>query len=722
MQRNGIKLTKKQQRILLFLLLLPIIMFVPHAAEAAGFLPEEVTEGYLYNRYPITHYSLDSYVDTSGNWLPWNWGKGMSDGVFSFLSFLFSGIFTLICVVFHLIGIMLQELFTLDIISGLADKIGNVVQGLAGFGSAAGANGMFSSALVLVVTIMGGWLIYTAFVKRDSSTALSGLGGWILIMAVSIGFFLNAGTVIKGANALSSEAQQIVSVPITAIAGMNSDPSVGIREQYFNSVVYEPYLLFQYGTTDVPAEEADILLSQVPGSEGREEHVQELAKAGNTMMSGWVGLAERFNFLPTIVAVNCICSFVVLFFAAICLYHQVSFLLYVALSPIVLTASLLPGSTIIARRWMKKTVYELIMKVLITALLTIMFALSSMVMDAMGTGGYLFGAIVRAIIYITVFLKRKKILGLITLPDMQPDRGGGLMHMAFGALGMMRMSDYIGKKFGGDKKPLEGKEEKTGASATEGKEEKTSQAENVYGNGQTVKKSKPYVKRSEKPKGDHNAGQPEESTNPENHSSVTPLPEHPSDMVNREENPDFERFWEAYPARTGKTAAKRSWDSQIEKGADPEDLIKAAENYAADCNTKKTPEQYVKRGSNFLGEDQVFEDYTPENYQPAKPIKREKPANEFHNFDQRDTDYETMLREERITRNSTGESRPVDQRDTDYEATLREERITRNSMGESRPVNQRDTNYEQTDYEQVMKEQAAKEAAAWKNVNRSREE
>jgi len=695
LRRNGIKLTKKQQRILLFLLLLPIIMFVPHAAEAAGFLPEEVTEGYLYNRYPITHYSLDSYVDTSGNWLPWNWGKGMSDGVFSFLSFIFSGIFTLICVVFHLIGLMLQELFTLDIISGLADKIGEVVQGLAGFGSAAGSNGMFSSALVLLVTIMGGWLIYTAFVKRDSGTALSGLGGWILIMAVSIGFFLNAGTVIKGANALSSEAQQIVSVPITAIAGMNSDPSVGIREQYFNSVVYEPYLLFQYGTTDVPAEEADILLSQAPGSEGREEHVQELAEAGNTMMSGWVGLAERFNYLPTVVVVNCICSFVVLFFAAICLYHQVSFLLYVALSPIVLTASLLPGSTIIARRWMKKTVYELIMKVLITALLTIMFALSNMVMDAMGTSGYLFGALVRAIIYITVFLKRKKILGLITLPDMQPDRGGGLMHMAFSAYGMLRMSDYIGKKFGGDEKPPQGQKGETDSSSSEGKEQ-SGQAENAYGNGRTAgKKATSYVKRSEKLKGDRNLGQPEESMNPENHSSVVSEPEHLADMVNREENPDFERFWEAYPARTGKTAAKRSWDSQIEKGADPEDLIKAAENYAADCNTKKTPEQYIKRGSNFLGEDQVFEDYTSGNYQPAKPIKREKPANEFHNFDQRDTDYEAMLREERITRNS---------------------------MGESRPVNQRDTNYEQTNYEQVMEEQAAKEAAAWKNVNRSREE
>jgi len=670
------------------LLAIPLLALIPTVVHAAGFLPDEVITGYLYDRYPITNYSLDSYVDTSGNWLPWNWGKALDAGIFSFLSFLLGLAFSGCCIIYHLIGILVQELFSLDIISGLADKVGSLIQNLAGFGE--GSNGIFISALVLVAAIMGAWLVWTALVKRDSGSALSGLGGFILILMVSIGFFLNSGTIIKGANELSASAQSIVSVPITAVGGMDSDPTVGIREQYFNTTVYQPYLLFQYGTTEVPEEEAARLLKEVPGSEAREEHVQELAEAGNKMMSGWTGFNERALYFIPLFCVNMVCSFVVLFFSAIGMYHQVSFLLFVALSPIVLILSLLPNSIVVAQRWFKKTVYELIMKVLVTALLTLMFALSNMVLSVMGSRGYLLGVIVQAIIYIGVFLKRNKIFSILMLADAQNSKSNSLRHHMMNALLLKKGWDSLKGGFGGSAPKVEYREGE-GASAETGDAAPAPEA--GYGMGSGL----PGSNQAGLPEMIKRGGSGSEPIKPESHppgdirgdrdsneditTSIAPgevseevtygySPESQdvgegtvkTDFVNREKmNEDFDRFWEAYPRKVGKSSARKQWEEQMESGVDPEDLIASAENYAKECSAHGAEERYVKHGSNFLAENR-FEDYTPENYQPTQtanqPIKRDsRPPNSFHNFDQRDTDYEALLREERLRRAERENSR-----------------------------------------------------------------
>ena len=42
-------------------------------AHAAGLVDNTVSDANAYSKYPLENYQLDFYVDSSWDWLPWNW-------------------------------------------------------------------------------------------------------------------------------------------------------------------------------------------------------------------------------------------------------------------------------------------------------------------------------------------------------------------------------------------------------------------------------------------------------------------------------------------------------------------------------------------------------------------------------------------------------------------------------------------------------------------------
>ena len=76
----------------------------------------------------------------------------------------------------------------------------------------------------------------------------------------------------------------------------------------------------------------------------------------------------------------------------------------------------------------------------------------------------------------------------------------------------------------------------------------------------------------------------------------------PKDDSNRNVYPDrFDSFWNAYPRKTDKGGAYEKWRSLVvNEGADPDDLVAAAEHYAEECERNRTEERYVKLAPTFL--------------------------------------------------------------------------------------------------------------------------
>ncbi len=93
----------------------------------------------------------------------------------------------------------------------------------------------------------------------------------------------------------------------------------------------------------------------------------------------------------------------------------------------------------------------------------------------------------------------------------------------------------------------------------------------------------------------------------------------------------FEIFYKAYPRHKEKQAAHTKWQTCIKEDK-PEDIITAAKNYAAECQTKRTEEKFVKLAKTFLGPDKHYKEYIsmqkPEEQLLAPYHQKRRPEND----------------------------------------------------------------------------------------------
>lgn len=96
-------------------------------------------------------------------------------------------------------------------------------------------------------------------------------------------------------------------------------------------------------------------------------------------------------------------------------------------------------------------------------------------------------------------------------------------------------------------------------------------------------------------------------------------PEKPNEPVAETKSPkyteNFETFWTEYPRKDDKGAAYKQWQARMKDGFSPEELVRAAKNYAYVCKKKHTQKEYIKQGKTFLGVTLVFRDFLPEKKQ-----------------------------------------------------------------------------------------------------------
>jgi len=77
-----------------------------------------------------------------------------------------------------------------------------------------------------------------------------------------------------------------------------------------------------------------------------------------------------------------------------------------------------------------------------------------------------------------------------------------------------------------------------------------------------------------------------------------------------EYTPEFSTFWEQYPRMREKKKAFKNWNTRLKEGVDAQVLIRAAGNYAAECDQDNVETKYIKLPATFLGPSRPYEDYT----------------------------------------------------------------------------------------------------------------
>uniref|UniRef100_UPI0035B515A7 CD3337/EF1877 family mobilome membrane protein n=1 Tax=Peribacillus tepidiphilus TaxID=2652445 RepID=UPI0035B515A7 len=220
-----------------------------------------------YNEYPQHHYKLDTWVDTEGDWMLWNWADGAGKQIYIALMEIINSIWNVNVLLANFTMKIVQEGFELDFVSNVTEQLGAAIQNIAGFGPGGFMQkGLWPLLVTFVIGIVGAWATYVGMIKRESSRTWGGLISSIVIFVFSLGFFSNAPTILKGVNDWSSDLQSNILAVSASVVNPGSSYTkeegiATIRNQMFDLMVKKPYMLMQYGTTEVDESRVKTVLS-----------------------------------------------------------------------------------------------------------------------------------------------------------------------------------------------------------------------------------------------------------------------------------------------------------------------------------------------------------------------------------------------------------------------------------------------------------------------------
>ena len=117
--------------------------------------------------------------------------------------------------------------------------------------------------------------------------------------------------------------------------------------------------------------------------------------------------------------------------------------------------------------------------------------------------------------------------------------------------------------------------------------------------------------------------------------------------------PEFEEFYKLYPNPQNKQRSFKNWKKQL-KTETIERLMQATTNYKKLVEIENRERQYIKSSANFLGQENFFIDYLPENFkEPQKKQGQTQKKNGFDNFEKRT--YDTASLKEKLLKKGRGE-------------------------------------------------------------------
>ena len=286
-------------RVLLALLLILLLLAVfGTAAHAAGLVDDTVDAANEYSKYPLDNYQLDFYVDSGWDWLPWNWLDGIGKQVMYGLYAITNFIWTISLYLSNATGYLIQEAYSLDFISSTADSIGKNMQTLAGVTTGGlSSEGFYIGFLLILILVVGIYVAYTGLIKRETTKAIHAVVNFVVVFVLSAAFIAYAPDYIGKINEFSADISNASLTLGTKIVLPNSESqgkdSVDlIRDSLFSIQVKQPWLLLQYGNSDVEnlgADRVERLLSTSPdennGQDREEIVVEEIEDRENTILT-----------------------------------------------------------------------------------------------------------------------------------------------------------------------------------------------------------------------------------------------------------------------------------------------------------------------------------------------------------------------------------------------------------------------------------------------------
>ncbi|EGO8621120.1 FUSC family protein [Enterococcus faecalis] len=424
------KKTKKQiltgMAVILFFLWVLISLFTL-SANASGLVDNKIDAGHLYSTYSLDHYQLDFFVDSSWDWLPWNWSDGVGKSVMYGLYAITNFLWTVSLYISNATGYVIQEAYRLDFISDTADAIGKNIQVLAGISSHGFAKeGFYIGFLLIFILLVGIYVTYVGLIKKETSKGIRAVINFVTVFLLSASFIAYAPSYIKKMNDFSTDISSAalslgtkIVVPDTITQGEDSVDL--IRDSLFAIQVQQPWLLLQFNDSNkekIGVKRVDKLLAVDPNSENgkkREEVVKkEITKYNNKNLT----LTKTMNRLGTVVFLFLFdlgISVFIFLLTGIMIFSQILFVIFAMFLPISFLLSMLPTYQGMAKKTIEKLFNTIMMRAGITLVITTAFSISSMFYALSGNYPFFMVAFLQIVTFGGIYLKLSDLMGMFSL-------------------------------------------------------------------------------------------------------------------------------------------------------------------------------------------------------------------------------------------------------------------------------------------------------------------
>ena len=393
-------------------------------AHAAGLVDDTVDAANEYSKYPLENYQLDFYVDSSWDWLPWNWldgiGKSIQYGLYAITNF----VWTVSMYISNATGYVVQEAYKLDFISDTADAIGKNIQTLAGVTeNGFSTQGFYVGFLLILILVVGIYVAYVGLLKRETTKAVHAFLNFLVVFLLSASFIAYAPNYIAKINDFSSDISSAALTLGTKItlpdSGSQGKDSVDlIRGSLFSIQVKQPWLLLQYDTTDMDslgADRVESLLSASPDTDERETIViEEIEDRDNANMS----ITKTMSRLGTVVFLfifNIGISVFVFLLTGMMIFSQVLFIIYAMFLPVSFILSMIPTYEGIGKRAVTKLFNTIMLRAGITLIITAAFSVSTMFYSISAGYPFFMIAFLQIVTFAGIYFKMGDLMSMFSL-------------------------------------------------------------------------------------------------------------------------------------------------------------------------------------------------------------------------------------------------------------------------------------------------------------------
>ena len=413
--------------VIVVLTTIALLSLLGTVAHASGLVDDTVNADNLYSQYPLENYQLDFYVDNSWGWLPWNWldgiGKSVQYGLYCITNF----IWTISLYLSNATGYVVQQAYKLDFINDMADSIGKSIQTLAGVTeNGFGSTGFYVGFLLLIILIVGMYVAYTGLIKRETSKALHAVINFIVVFVLSASFIAYAPDYIKKINDFSSDISTAsldlgtkIMLPDSDSAGKDSVDL--IRDSLFSIQVQQPWLLLQFGNSDIEeigADRVEALVSVSPSADDgatREDVVKTEIEDNDNDNLTIPQVINRLGMVFFLLIFNLGITIFVFLLTGMMIFSQILFIIFAMFLPISFLLSMIPSYENMAKQAIVRVFNTIMTRAGITLIVTVAFSISSMFYNISTDYPFFMIAFLQIVCFAGIYMKLGDLMSMFSL-------------------------------------------------------------------------------------------------------------------------------------------------------------------------------------------------------------------------------------------------------------------------------------------------------------------